>query len=103
MSAFNQSRSPADTAAARHCQLRDSARQAQREARLEKVWAKERAWVGRMRECPTFYPSEEEFADPMAYIAKIRGEGMKYGICKVRHAARPRGAVYDLSPQTVAD
>jgi histone demethylase JARID1 len=29
-------------------------------------------------EAPTFYPSEEEFADPLTYINKIRIEGEKY-------------------------
>ena len=28
-------------------------------------------------EAPTFYPTEEEFADPLTYINKIRAEGEK--------------------------
>ncbi|XP_061146653.1 lysine (K)-specific demethylase 5Ba isoform X1 [Syngnathus typhle] len=35
-------------------------------------------------ECPVFEPSWEEFADPLAYINKIRPIAEKTGICKVR-------------------
>uniref|UniRef100_A0A3P8UVK6 [histone H3]-trimethyl-L-lysine(4) demethylase n=1 Tax=Cynoglossus semilaevis TaxID=244447 RepID=A0A3P8UVK6_CYNSE len=35
-------------------------------------------------ECPVFEPSWEEFADPFAYINKIRVIAEKTGICKIR-------------------
>uniref|UniRef100_A0A3T1CWC7 [histone H3]-trimethyl-L-lysine(4) demethylase n=1 Tax=Polyandrocarpa misakiensis TaxID=7723 RepID=A0A3T1CWC7_POLMI len=35
-------------------------------------------------EAPVFEPNEEEFADPLGYIAKIRPIAEKAGICKVR-------------------
>lgn len=35
-------------------------------------------------EAPVFEPSEEEFQDPLAYIAKIRPYAEKIGLCKIR-------------------
>ena len=32
---------------------------------------------------PVFRPSEEEFSNPLEYIASIRPEAEKYGICKI--------------------
>ncbi|KAI9262682.1 hypothetical protein BY458DRAFT_515088 [Sporodiniella umbellata] len=36
-----------------------------------------------LKEAPTFYPTAEEFQDPMAYIDKISIEGAKFGIAKI--------------------
>ncbi|XP_071961642.1 lysine-specific demethylase 5A-like [Antedon mediterranea] len=35
-------------------------------------------------EAPVFEPTEEEFSDPLGYIAKIRPIALKTGICKIR-------------------
>lgn len=32
---------------------------------------------------PVFYPTSEEFADPLTYISKIRSEGEKHGVCLI--------------------
>jgi histone demethylase JARID1 len=36
-----------------------------------------------LEECPTFYPSPEEFADPLSYIRSIADRAQQFGICKV--------------------
>ena len=36
-----------------------------------------------LKEAPVFYPSEEEFADPLKYIKSIKNIGEKAGICKI--------------------
>ena len=35
-------------------------------------------------EAPVFEPDEEEWKDPLAYIAKIHPYAVKTGICKIR-------------------
>lgn len=36
-----------------------------------------------LQDCPVFYPTIEEFKDPMAYVRSISEEAQKYGICKI--------------------
>lgn len=36
-----------------------------------------------LQDCPVFYPTLEEFKDPMAYVRSISETAKNYGICKV--------------------
>ncbi|KLO19889.1 hypothetical protein SCHPADRAFT_864516 [Schizopora paradoxa] len=36
-----------------------------------------------LSDCPTFYPTEEQFKDPMAFIRSIGDQGRSSGICKI--------------------
>ncbi|EPB92398.1 hypothetical protein HMPREF1544_00696 [Mucor circinelloides 1006PhL] len=40
-----------------------------------------------VKEAPTFYPTKEEFKDPLAYIKSLEGQGSKYGIIKINPPA----------------
>ncbi|XP_023734699.3 lysine-specific demethylase ELF6 [Lactuca sativa] len=40
-------------------------------------------WLKELPLAPVFYPTDTEFADPIAYISKIEKEASAYGICKV--------------------
>lgn len=36
-----------------------------------------------LQDCPEFFPTVEEFKDPMAYVRSISDKAKEYGICKV--------------------
>ncbi|KAI3694337.1 hypothetical protein L1987_77301 [Smallanthus sonchifolius] len=40
-------------------------------------------WTDKMPECPVYFPSKEQFEDPLAYLQKIAPEAAPYGICKI--------------------
>ena len=37
------------------------------------------AWLADMKDAPIFYPTSEEFQDPMRYIQSIQAEASKFG------------------------
>jgi jmjN domain len=36
-------------------------------------------WIEKVPECPVFYPTKEEFENPLEYLQKISPVGVKYG------------------------
>ena len=37
-------------------------------------------WSSKLIQCPVYYPSREEFEDPLVYPQKVASEASKYGI-----------------------
>ena len=37
-------------------------------------------WTDKISGCPVFYPSNEEFQDPLSYLRKISAEASNYGM-----------------------
>ena len=52
-----------------------------------------------LEECPIFYPTKEQFADPMGYIESISSSARPYGLCKI---VPPEGwkMPFALNPET---
>lgn len=58
-----------------------SSREVEKEANEKRQ--RDKAPMPDLPECPTMYPTAEEFADPYKYIAQIREQAEPYGLCKV--------------------
>ncbi|CAA7403854.1 unnamed protein product [Spirodela intermedia] len=53
-------------------------------------------WIDRIPECPIYYPTKEEFEDPLIYLQQIAPVASKFGICKIvspLSASVPAGVV----------
>lgn len=48
-------------------------------------------------EAPVFYPTDEEFTDPLGYIAKIRPIAENHGICKIKPPAVSQPFFYPIA------
>lgn len=38
-------------------------------------------WLSQLESAPTFFPTVEQFQDPISYIRSIQTEGSKHGAC----------------------
>ncbi|GKV05577.1 hypothetical protein SLEP1_g17575 [Rubroshorea leprosula] len=53
-------------------------------------------WVDKIPECPVFYPSAEEFEDPLVYLQQISPEASKFGICKIVSPLKASASASDV-------
>ncbi|XP_006353027.1 lysine-specific demethylase JMJ18 [Solanum tuberosum] len=47
------------------------------------IWSPGEARRPILQEAPVYYPNDEEFKDPLGYIASIRHNAQQYGICRI--------------------
>ncbi|KAJ0802542.1 putative [histone H3]-dimethyl-L-lysine(36) demethylase [Helianthus annuus] len=50
---------------------------------VEKFDLNDLDWTDKVPECPVYFPSKEEFEDPLVYLQKIASEASRFGICKI--------------------
>ena len=53
-------------------------------------------WIYQIPEAPTFFPTQEEFEDPIRYIQKIQGEACRFG--KLCYCASPTLLLLSVKP-----
>ncbi|KAK1375008.1 Lysine-specific demethylase [Heracleum sosnowskyi] len=51
--------------------------------KVDKFHTADLEWIDKIEECPVYYPSKEDFEDPLVYLQKIAPEASKFGICKI--------------------
>ncbi|PIA58686.1 hypothetical protein AQUCO_00500556v1 [Aquilegia coerulea] len=64
--------------------------------KVDKFGAADLDWTEKIPECPVYYPTKEEFEDPLIYLQKIAPSASKFGICKIvspLSASVPAGVV----------
>ncbi|XP_061349595.1 lysine-specific demethylase JMJ13-like [Gastrolobium bilobum] len=64
--------------------------------KVDKFDTSDLEWTEKIPDCPVYYPTKEEFEDPLVYLQRIAPEASKYGICKIispLHASVPAGVV----------
>ncbi|KAI3804513.1 hypothetical protein L1987_26113 [Smallanthus sonchifolius] len=64
--------------------------------KVEKFDLNDLDWIDKVPECPVYFPSKEEFEDPLVYLQKIASEASRFGICKIvspLSASIPAGTV----------
>ncbi|KAJ9537014.1 hypothetical protein OSB04_029747 [Centaurea solstitialis] len=58
-------------------------RDAMSKPKVEKFDMDDLDWTAKIPECPVYFPSKEEFDDPLVYLQKIAPEASRFGICKI--------------------
>ncbi|XP_076950769.1 lysine-specific demethylase JMJ13-like [Bidens hawaiensis] len=52
-------------------------------SKVEKFDLNDLDWTDKIPECPVYFPSKDEFEDPLIYLQKIAPEASRFGICKI--------------------
>ncbi|KAL8210019.1 hypothetical protein R6Q57_006751 [Mikania cordata] len=51
--------------------------------KVEKFDLSDLDWTDKVPDCPVYFPSKDEFEDPLVYLHKIAPEASRFGICKI--------------------
>ncbi|KAI3505346.1 hypothetical protein L1887_27444 [Cichorium endivia] len=51
--------------------------------KVDKFDSNDLDWTDKIPECPVYFPTKEEFEDPLVYLQKISPEASRFGICKI--------------------
>eukprot|EP00250_Pteridium_aquilinum_P023238 c2646_g1_i1 orf=519-1592(+) len=65
------------------CKQKDSWSARNAEVKVDRHGAGQTDWIDKIAWCPMYYPTKEEFVDPLQYIQNIAPEASEYGMCKI--------------------
>lgn len=66
--------------------------------KVDKFHTADFEWIDKIEECPVYYPSKEDFEDPLVYLQKIAPEASKFG-----NDAYPSSTIMQSHTESIAE